>query len=193
MSINTQEQMNVDLLEEVKRLKRENQSLKERYRLATRKFDVVIGSVKEGKINFYFNDSNFWESQIPKEDGRGRYIEKGNEKFYIYPMSSDFKVYVFSEKQAEIIRESFRENGKGHGGYKNSISNDIACKNNLQKMNYDLSMKDIHETITDDEFLLLDLLIRDTGERGYEHEQIDRGNSLELIKAIQKVLSKTNM
>jgi len=203
MPLTTHEQKELKLIEEVERLNRENQLLKERYRLNERKFDVIIGSVREGAISFYFNDANSWESQVPKEDDRGRYIEKENEKHYIYPMANDFKVYVFSEKQARAIRESYRLNGNGFGGYRTSITNEIVCKNYLYQMTHDLAMKYIYdpddnvnsqEVVEDaDELRLFDLFTKDMGDQGYEHEQMDRGHSLDLIRAIQKVLSKSKI
>lgn len=203
MPLTTHEQKELNLTEEVERLNRENQLLKERYRLNERKFDVIIGSVREGAISFYFNDASSWESQVPKEDFRGRYIEKENEKHYIYPMANDFKVYVFSEKQARAIRESYRLNGKGIGGYRKSITNEIVCKSYLYQMTHDLAMKYIYdpddnvehlEVVEDaDELRLFDLFTKDMGDQGYEHEQMDRGHSLDLIRAIQKILSKTKI
>ncbi|MDI3236443.1 hypothetical protein QK289_15615 [Exiguobacterium antarcticum] len=194
MPLTSNEQMTVELTKEVERLKSENRKLKEKCSLNERKIEVIIGSVDEGEISIYFNDSNAWESQVPKVDGLGRYVTKKKERYYVQPMLSDFRTYVFSEKQAEMIRKSFRNNGSGIGGYSGSISNDIVCKNYLYKLYHDLCLRDIHEEVLDeDELKLLDLLYRDTGNKGHNHKQIDFGYSLELIKAVQKVLSKTKI
>lgn len=194
MLLTNNEQMTVELTKEVERLKSENRKLKEKCSLNERKIEVVIGSVDEGAISIYFNDSNAWESQIPKVDGLGRYVTKKKEKYYVQPMLSDFRTYVFSDKQAEIIRKSFRSNGSGIGGYSRCISNDIVCKNYLYKLYDDLCLRDFYdEALDEDEVQLLDLLYRDAGYKGHNHKQIDFGHSLELIKAVQKVLSKTKI
>ena len=195
MSKMAQEQINIELFDEVTRLKHENQLLKKKCGLSKRRIDVIIGSLKKGRISYYFNDSNSWESQIPKEDEFGsRYIEKQNTRHYIYPNWDDFKLYIFSEEQARIIRESFKKHGKGRGGYRKSITDDAVCILYLKHMKEELLMKEIHgESMDEDEDRLLALLFRDYGEQGYVHENIDHGYSLDLIKTIQKVLAKSDI